>query len=100
MGKFLLGLITGVVLVVIVLFLFFFALVRFQSKPPEIADNSVLVMRLHGDIPEKPPVELPAIFGDINPGVTVTGVWSSLRKAAADSHIRAVVLEPDGLSAG
>ncbi|MBZ5581150.1 MAG: signal peptide peptidase SppA [Acidobacteriia bacterium] len=100
MGKFLLGLITGVVLVVIVVVLFLFALVRFQSKPPEIADHSVLVVRLHGDIPEKPPVELPAIFGDINPGVTVAGVWSSLRKAAADSHIKAVVLEPEGLSAG
>ena len=100
MGKFLLGAITGVVLVFVVLGLFFFALLRFQKRPPEIEDNSALVLRLSGDIPEKAPVELPAIFGEGGPAVTVANVWMALQKAAADRHIRAVVLEPESLSAG
>ena len=32
--------------------------------------------------------------------VTVASVWMALRRAAQDSHIRAVVLEPEGLSVG
>ena len=32
--------------------------------------------------------------------MTVIGVWSALEKAAADPHIKAVVLEPEGISAG
>src|SRR5208283_434387 len=47
----------------------------------------------------KPALEMP--FAD-NPraAVTVASVWSALRRAAQDSRIRAVVLEPDGLSVG
>ena len=99
MVKFFLGLVTGVVLVFLTLVLLFFALLRFREKPPQIADNSVLVLRLHGDIPEKPPVELPEFLGG-SEEATITDVWMMLRKAAADSHIKALVLEPDGLSVG
>jgi protease-4 len=60
----------------------------------------VLVLRLQGEIPEKPPVELPAFLGGDGPRLTVTGFWMTLRKAAADSHIKAVVLEPERLAAG
>jgi protease IV len=97
MGKFLLGLITGVVVIVLALGLLVFALVRFQNRPPEVANNSVLVLRLQGDVPEKPPLDLSSILGQGNQSVTVTNVWMALRKAAADSRIKAVVLEPDSL---
>jgi protease-4 len=100
MAKFLLGILTGIVLVVLTFGLLFLALVRLQGRPPEIATNSVLVLRLSGDIPEKPPVELPALFGDSNSGLTISNVWMSLRNAASDSRIKAVVLEPEGLSSG
>ena len=100
MVKFLTGLITGVLLVVFTLFLLFFILFQFRERPPQIADNSVLVLRLEGDIPEKPPLELPAFLGAGGPGLTVASVWMTLQKAAADSHIKAIVLEPEGLSAG
>lgn len=100
MVKFFIGLVTGVLLVFLTFVLLFFALLRFREKPPEVADNSVLVLRIAGDVPEKPPLELPEFLGGGNPGVTVSGVWMTLRMAAADSHIRAVVLEPEGLSAG
>ncbi|HEY2018044.1 MAG TPA: signal peptide peptidase SppA [Bryobacteraceae bacterium] len=100
MAKFFIGLVTGVLLVFLTFVLLFFSLLRFREKPPSISDNSVLVLRLAGEIPEKPPVELPEFLGGGHPGTTVTGVWMTLRKAAADSHIKAVVLEPEGLSAG
>ncbi|MBZ5620245.1 MAG: signal peptide peptidase SppA [Acidobacteriia bacterium] len=100
MAKFFIGLVTGVVLVFLSFILLFAALLRFREKPPQIADNSVLVLRLDGAIPEKPPVELPEFLGGGAPGLTVSNVWMTLRKAAADSHIKALVLEPEGLVAG
>ena len=65
-----------------------------------IACNSVLVLRLSGELPEKPPMELPSFVGDDHAPLTVIGVWSALEKAAADARIKAVVLQPEGLSAG
>lgn len=98
MGKFLLGLIVGVLLVFLTVGLLFFALLRFRERPPEIADNSAVVLRLTGDIPEKAPVEIPFISEDHE--LTVADIWMLLQKAAADPHIKAVVVEPEGLSAG
>src|SRR5579883_2785823 len=100
MAKFFIGLVVGVLLVFLSFVLLFAALVRFRSKPPEIADNSVLVLRLSGDIPEKPPVELPAFLGGGHDGTTIAGVWMNLKKAASDSKVKAVVLEPEGLASG
>jgi protease-4 len=100
MVKFLIGLVTGVALVFLTIILLFFAALRFREKPPQIADNSVLVLRLEGEIPEKPPVELPSFLSGDRAPVTVSSVWMSLKKAAADSHIKAVALEPEGISAG
>jgi protease-4 len=98
MVKFLIGLVTGVLLVFLTIGILFFALLRFREKPPGISANSVLVLRLRGDLPERAPVEIP-IFSE-GPSLTVSNVWMSLRTAAADSHIKAVVLEPEGLNAG
>ena len=39
-------------------------------------------------------------MGDDHTPLTVIGVWSALDKAAADARIKAVVLQPEGLSAG
>ena len=100
MGKFLLGLVTGLVLVFLTFVILVFAALRFREKPPTIADNSVLVLRLAGEIPEKPPVELPAFLGNSGPGLTVEGLWMTLKKASADTNIKAVVLEPDGIAGG
>jgi protease-4 len=99
MLKFLLGLLTGVALVFLAIVLLFAAALRFRERPPQISDNSVLVLRLEGDLPEKPPVELP-FFQSERAGVTVADAWSSLRKAALDPRIKAVVLEPENVTAG
>jgi protease IV len=98
MGKFLIGVVTGVLLVFLSIFLVFFALLRFRERPPDIAANSVLVLRPTGAFPEKAPLEIP--FLSDGPSLTVSSVWMALRKAATDSHIRAVVLEPENLRAG
>jgi protease IV len=101
MAKFLFGLITGAVLSVLGLLLIFFALARsFREAPPTVAQNSVLQLQLSGDIPERPPVEVP--FGAFaeRPAPTVEGVWMTLRKAAVDARIKAVVLEPESLGVG
>jgi protease-4 len=100
MVKFLIGFVTGIALVFLTVVLLFFALLRFREKPPQIADNSVLVLRLEGEIPEKPPVELPSFLAGDRAPVTVAGVWTSLKKAAADPHIKAVALEPEAVAVG
>jgi protease-4 len=100
MVKFLIGLATGVALVFLSVILLIVVALRFRESAPAIASNSVLVLRLSGELPEKPPVELPSFMGDDHAPLTVIGVWSALEKAAADGRIKAVVLQPEGLSAG
>ena len=100
MVKFLIGFVTGVALVILSLILLFVVALRFRESAPVIAGNSVLVLRLNGELPEKPPIELPAFLADDRTPLTVIGIWSALEKAAADSRIKAVVLQPEGLTAG
>jgi protease-4 len=100
MVKFLIGLVTGVALVILSVILLFVVALRFRESPPAIASNSVLVLRLSGELPEKPPMELPSFLGEDHTPLTVIGVWSALEKAAADVRIKAVVVQPEGLSAG
>jgi protease IV len=100
MAKFFIGLVTGVALVFLSMILLFFAALRFREKPPSIAANSVLVLRLNGEVPEKAPMELPDFLGGSNNAATVPGIWQNLKKAAGDSNISALVVEPEGISAG
>jgi protease-4 len=100
MGKFLLGLVTGAILVVLIGVIGFFAIASLKSKPPSVADGSTLILRLSGDVPEKPPLDVPIPFIEDKTALTVENVWSMLRRAAADSRIKAVVLEPDGVAIG
>ncbi len=100
MGKFLLGLMTGAVLIVLILVLGFFAVASLKSKPATVADGSTLILRLTGDVPEKPAVEIPIPMLEDHTAVTVENIWSTLRRAAADSRIKAVVFEPEGVSIG
>jgi protease-4 len=100
MVKFLIGLATGVALVFLSIILLFVVALRFRERPPVIAADSVLVMRLEGELPEKAPVEIPSFLGGDHTPLTVIGVWSAFEKAAADPHIRAIVLQPEGISAG
>ena len=100
MVKFLIGLVTGIALVFLSVILLFVVALRFRESPPTIAANSVLVLRLSGELPEKPPIELPSFVSDDHTPLTVIGLWSVLEKAAVDARVKAVVLEPESLSAG
>jgi protease IV len=100
MAKFFIGLVTGVAIVFLTLILLFFAALRFREKPPAIAANSALVLRLNGEIPEKAALELPDFLSGDKGSVTVPSIWQNLKKAASDSNITALVVEPEGVSAG
>lgn len=105
MLKFLIGVLTGIVFAIVLVVILIAAIAlsvgKKGEKPVTVADNSVLVLRLDGEIPEKPPVDYSGIpFIQSKVPVTVENVWSSLRKAAVDPHIKAVLLEPDGPSIG
>jgi protease-4 len=100
MGKFLLGLLTGVVLIILIFVIGAFAVASYRSKPPAIADGSTLILHLNGDVPEKEPVDLAIPFLEARTPLTVQNVWSMLRRAAADPRIKAVIFEPQGASIG
>ncbi|HEX4276101.1 MAG TPA: signal peptide peptidase SppA [Bryobacteraceae bacterium] len=100
MGKFLLGLLTGAIVMALLLVIGAFAVAALRTRPAAIADGSTLVLHLNGDAPEKPPVDVSIPFIQEHPPVTVENIWAMLRHAAADSRIKAVVFEPSGASVG
>lgn len=101
MGKFLLGVLVGIIVAAFGAFIIILVIGRlFASKQPTIAANSVLVLSLSGDIPEVAPVDVPIPFIQTQNVPTVRDFWSSLHQAASDNRIKAVVIEPQGLIAG
>jgi protease IV len=100
MGKFLLGLLTGAVVMVLIIVIAAFAVASLRTKPAAIADGSTLILHLNGDAPETPPVDVSIPFLQPRAPMTVENVWSMLRHAAADSRVKAVVFEPSGTTVG
>ncbi len=100
MKKFLLGLLAGIVFCILSALLLFLAMVRFGNRPPSISSGTTLVLDLSGEVPEKAPPEFPLPFLEDQSPITLPDVWQTLRKAAADPRIRAVVFEPGSLSVG
>ncbi|MBV8831273.1 MAG: signal peptide peptidase SppA [Acidobacteriaceae bacterium] len=101
MGKFLLGLLVGVVVTIVGGFIVMFAIGRlFATNQPTVAANSVLVLSLSGEVPESAPVELPIPFFETQSTPTVRDVWTSLRHAATDNRVKAVLIQPRELATG
>jgi protease IV len=101
MAKFLIGVLIGVILSIALIVIGVFSLARFGTeKRVVVPDNATLILRLEGEIPERPPIEFPIPFFEQQTPSTVKDVWELLRKAAVDSRIKAVVIEPRGVSAG
>ena len=75
MGKFLLGLLTGAVVMVLIIVIAVFAVASLRTKPPSIADGSTLILHLSGDAPETPPVDVSIPFLQPRTPVTVENVW-------------------------
>ncbi len=100
MAKFLIGVLTGGILVIVIGIIIFFSFARMRDRTPDVAPNSVLYLRLNGEIPERVAVDYPIPFFKSSDILTVSDIWGVLRKAAADSRIKAIVLEPSDLSLG
>jgi protease-4 len=100
MKKFLLGLACGLALAVLFAVVLMFSLIRLSDRRPSIAGGSVLMLRIEGDIPEKPPVEIPLPFFTGRSHLTVRDIWSVLNRAAEDDRIKGVVLVPRNLRIG
>lgn len=101
MAKFLLGVVVGLIIAVVGGLIIVLAIGRlFANKQPTVAANSVLVLSLEGDIPEAAPVDVPIPFLQTQSVPTVRDIWSSLRQAASDNRIKALVIQPRGLIAG
>lgn len=100
MAKFFLGVIIGIVVAVVGSVIVLFSIGRiFANKQPTVADNAILVLDLQGAVPESAPVEIPFPLGAA-PQLSVRDLWTSLRQAAKDPKVKAVILQPRSVSAG
>ena len=105
MKKFFLGFVIGIVFVGLVLVILGFAAVRMAStlggeRPVTISDNSALILNLAGAVPEQSPVDIAIPYFQQQPPLTVLDTWKLLRRAAGDTRVKALVLEPRGIDAG
>ena len=93
MKKFLVGLLIGIVLSVFTGIVVAFAFARLSEQEPDVPENSVLRLSVSGPVDEMAGFTFP-IPGQPPSGLTTLEIWSSLRKAAVDSRIKAVIFEP------
>jgi hypothetical protein len=101
MAKFLWGVLVGAIVTVLGIFIIVAAIGRiFATKQPSIAANSVLVLALDGELPEAAPVDLSIPFFQKQSAPTVRDLWASLREAATDSRIKAIIIQPRTLLVG
>jgi protease-4 len=100
MKKFLIGLVTGVVLAVLTSFVLLFALVGLQGAAPAVEPDSTLVLNLQGSVPELVPMVIPLpTFESLSP-LTLQEIRDLLASAAHDPKITGAVLFPGGVDAG
>jgi len=104
MKNFLIGLIVGILVSGLTLLIVVFAMVKlassFGEKPVTVADGSTLILKLEGELPEKAPAEIPLPMFEAQTPMTIREVWETFRKAAADSKVKGIILEPRGLRIG
>jgi protease-4 len=105
MKKFFLGFVIGILFAGLVLVILGFAAVRMAStlggeRPVSVPDTAALVLNLEGAVPEQAPVDVAIPFLQQQTPLTVLDTWKLLRRAAGDTRVKALVLEPRGLDAG
>jgi len=94
MKKFFIGLVAGLLLAGLTVFIGFFVVIKLGDSRPSLSDDSTLLVKLSGEIPEKSPVDIPLPFFEGQKQLAVHEVWDGLRKAAADKRIKALILLP------
>jgi protease IV len=100
MKKFLIGILTGLILAVLTGLVFVFSALRLSERRPTVPDGATLILNLDDDIPEKQPVQIPLPFVGSSDTVTVLDAWHGLRSAATDGRIKAVIVETGRIGAG
>lgn len=100
MKKFLLGLIAGFALAAFGAVVFVFAMARAGDRRPSVPDGATLVVRLSGEVPEIAPMEIPLPMFESQSPLTLHDLWELFRKAESDVRIKAIVIEPSGVSTG
>jgi len=100
MAKFLIGLVAGILLAGLAAIIAVFAIVRLGERPPEVRENSVLILDLEGEIHERAPLTIPLPFFEEKAPLTTSDLWRLVRTAETDSRIKAVVLMPGRIEAG
>jgi protease-4 len=100
MKKFLLGLVVGFILTGLTAVIVIFSAIRFGDTKPSVADGSTLLLKLDGNMPERPGVDIPIPYFGMQAPLTVRDHWSILRNAATDNRIKGILLLPHGASLG
>jgi protease IV len=100
MKKFLIGILTGLILAVLTGIVFIFSALRLGERRPTVPDGATLVLQLNDNVPEKQPVSIPLPFIGSSDTTTVLEAWEGLRTAATDSRVKAVILETSRVGAG
>ena len=101
MRRFFWGVLVGLIATIVGLVIIVLAIGRLAAtKRPTIPANSALVLALEGNIPEANSVKIPIPFIQSPSTPAVRDLWASLREAAHDHRIKAIVLQPHGLLVG
>jgi protease IV len=101
MRKFFWGVLVGLIATVLALVIVVLAVARLAAhRQPTIAANSALVLALEGNVAESNAVEFPIPFIQSQASPAIHDLWSSLREAARDHRIKAIVLQPKRLLVG
>ncbi len=100
MKRFSIGFVIGILFTGLVGFILVFAAFKIGERKVTVADGSTLVVHLEGEMPEQSPVDLTLPFFEQQQSLTMIEAWQLFHKAATDSRIKAIVLEPRGLSVG
>jgi protease-4 len=100
MVKFLLGLLSGVVLSFLLVFVLVILVVALRSGEPAIERDSVLVVELRGDFPEAAAADVSLEYLRFGPPLTLLDLRNNIKKAAKDDRIRALALRCGGFGGG
>jgi protease-4 len=85
----------GILTVVVLVAIIGIALLLESMGAPDVPENSVLVLRVSGDLPDYAPEDPMAKFVGINQPQSFTSLLTQLRKAKVDTRIGAVMLDID-----
>ena len=100
MAKFLLGILSGVVLTVLTVFAMILVAATLGTPAPSVEEDSVLTIRLQGEVPEYSRTDFSFEFMRSGPRPTLLDLRDTLHHAAGDDRIRALLLDFRGLAVG